>query len=300
LSQNKLHPHQPQVNLKSILVGNGWFSPLDTIFGYWETLCTTKPGVEKPIFNNTLCDMIASGLPRCMDVLRVCNDHRDAALCETALRICNDTILTYFGYNEKGGRNVYDITKPCEIAQLCYVELGLIEQYLNEGKVWKALGIPEAIDHYNLTSDAVGLAFAATNDFPISMEPQVLYLLNSGIDILIYQGNLDLASNTAGNLRWTNSVSWKGQAEYVSKSLQSWTSGGKKAGKFKEVRTQVQENQKDTRFTLVTVDDAGHMVSNVTCKMFGFQTLITLQVPMDRPDIALDLMSRWISGKYFD
>jgi cathepsin A (carboxypeptidase C) len=33
----------------------------------------------------------------------------------------------------------------------------------------------------------------------ISTEPQVLYLLENGVDVLIYQGVLDLAYNTVGN-----------------------------------------------------------------------------------------------------
>lgn len=56
------------------------------------------------------------------------------------------------------------------------------------------------------------------------MEPQVQYLLANEIDVLFYQGNLDLACNTAGNLRWANSMSWKGQTEFTSKALKPWTS----------------------------------------------------------------------------
>jgi cathepsin A (carboxypeptidase C) len=54
---------------------------------------------------------------------------------------------------------------------------------------------------YTTASDAVGMAFHARNDFGISMEPQVRLVLESGLDVLFYQGDLDLAFNTAGNLR---------------------------------------------------------------------------------------------------
>jgi carboxypeptidase C (cathepsin A) len=33
VQQNILHPHQPQVPLKSLMIGNGYVSPLDTAFG---------------------------------------------------------------------------------------------------------------------------------------------------------------------------------------------------------------------------------------------------------------------------
>lgn len=67
-SQNILHPSHPQINLKSVLIGNGMVSPSDRAFGYWETLCTIKPGVEKPVFNQTRCDIIAENIPRCTEV----------------------------------------------------------------------------------------------------------------------------------------------------------------------------------------------------------------------------------------
>jgi hypothetical protein len=88
VSQNILHPKQPQVALKSLAIGNGYVSPLDTAFGYWETLCTTNPGVDEPVFNETRCDIMAANLPRCMEVLKVCYDHSDPAICQAAAGVC--------------------------------------------------------------------------------------------------------------------------------------------------------------------------------------------------------------------
>ena len=102
-------------------------------------------------------------------------------------------------------------------------------------------------------------AFQTTNDQGISTEQQVLYLLENGINTLFYQGNLDLACNTAGNIRWAGSMAWKGQPEFVAKDAVTWVSGGKKAGWFKEVN--VDMNGKTTRFAFVTHYQAGHMVS---------------------------------------
>jgi len=222
---------------------------------------------------------MASNLPRCINVARVCYDHPDPALCSTAEEICWEGVVVHYdGESGKGGRNRFDITAPCDLDDFCYVETEPIEQYLNTPRVWKALGVPGAVGRFNMLSEEVALAFGAANDGFVSTQPQILYLLASGIDALFYHGNLDLACNTAGNLRWANSMPWKGQPEFASKPLQPWTSGGKKAGSFKEVRIQLQGNSKPSRFSFVTVDGAGHMV------------------PMNKPAIALDLMSRWISG----
>jgi len=77
VSQNTLYPRRPQIPLSKVLIGNGLISPSDRIFGYYETLCTTNPGVDTPVFNETRCDMMAAAMPRCMDLVHVCYNHPD-------------------------------------------------------------------------------------------------------------------------------------------------------------------------------------------------------------------------------
>ncbi|KAF2757935.1 hypothetical protein EJ05DRAFT_486010 [Pseudovirgaria hyperparasitica] len=84
VSQNNLYPKRPQVNLKSTLIGNGLVPVLDNAFGYWETLCTIPKGFDKPVFNETQCDIMAANLPRCMKVARACYDTPDWAICQAA------------------------------------------------------------------------------------------------------------------------------------------------------------------------------------------------------------------------
>lgn len=109
MSQNILHPKQPQVHLKSLAIGNGYVSPLDTAFGYWETLCTTNPGVDQPVFNETRCDILATNLPRCLDVMKICYDHPDPAICQAAMTVCMNGVIDYYdGESGAGGRNRFD------------------------------------------------------------------------------------------------------------------------------------------------------------------------------------------------
>lgn len=143
-----------------------------------------------------------------------------------------------------------------------------IQKYLNMPHVWSALGVPSSIKHYYVASDKVALAFMRTNDPAISMQQQVQYILVNQIDVLFYQGKFDLACNTAGQLRWADSMPWKGQAEFNSKSLMPWKSSSvdgkasKKVGTFKGVeKAMIEGSKKKTRFSLVTVDRSGHMVS---------------------------------------
>lgn len=178
-SQNLLYPHRTQINLSSVLVGNGYVSPSHTTFGYWETLCTTNPGVQDPIFNATRCDIMASNIPRCLNLAQVCYKNPDPALCLVAAQVCWEGVVVYYdGESGEGGRNRFDITLPCETKDdLCYPEMPLIKTYLNTQAVYKALGVPKDFGEFDIISWPVAEAFAMTNDEQISMQPQVLYML---------------------------------------------------------------------------------------------------------------------------
>ncbi|KAF2204046.1 alpha/beta-hydrolase [Delitschia confertaspora ATCC 74209] len=279
ISQNALYPKRPQVNLVSILVGNGYVSPLDTSFGFWETLCTTNPGVSEPIFNRTRCEIMASNLPRCMEVSRVCYNHPDPAICEVTQSVCIDGVANFF-YNETGkdGRNPFDITAKClgdDI--LCYPEGPLIEKYLNDPSIRTALGVPKEAGNFSVISLDIATAFLSTNDEGISTRPQVLYLLEHGVDVLMYQGNLDLACNTAGNYRWASNMAWKGQMDFVAQSKKRWFSDDEERGWFKGVTVDMDE--KNTTFMFYTLNKAGHMV------------------PHDKPLDSLLMVNSWLDSR---
>lgn len=284
MTQNLLYPKRPQINLQSIFVGNAYVSPLDTNFGYWETLCTTNPGIKSPIFNQTRCDIMAANLPRCMNLGKVCYEHSDFEICQVAEKVCWDGVIHYYD-GESGGppgsRNRFDITHPCEAGgDLCYKEIPRIVEYLNEPWVFEALGVPKAVANYSIYNMDIQLAFALTGDMGISTEPQVLLLLDAGIDVLFYQGNLDLACNTAGNLQWANSMQWKGQPAFVAEPKRMWMDGKTEVGWYKEVKIETASGRKTT-FAMSTVDGAGHMV------------------PYDKPREALKLVEKWLGGRSF-
>lgn len=157
------------------------------------------------------------------------------------------------------------VTAPCDVDDFCYANTILLQDYLNLDTTFTALSIPKEVKNFTAGSMAVENAFMLTNDWGISTVPQVQYLLANQIDVLIYQGNLDLACNTAGAKRWTANMQWKGQSAFTALELKPWKSSkdGKEvvAGKFKEVNIKMVEGDgKTTRFALVTIDGSGHMV----------------------------------------
>ncbi len=137
---------------------------------------------------------------------------------------------------------------------------------MNSEKVWQSLDVPKEVANFSIESDEIANAFLGGNDMYVNTMPQVKYVLENGVDVLIYNGNLDLACNTAGNFRWTNALSWNGQAAFNAHELTPWFSkvGGVQvqAGKFKDVRAFGKKGDaKKQRFAFVTIDNSGHMVS---------------------------------------
>jgi cathepsin A (carboxypeptidase C) len=79
------------------------------MYGYWETLCTTNPGVPEPVFNRTRCDIMATNMPRCMDVAETCVRNPDPAICHAAETVCYEGVVGWYDDEAgKGGRNRFD------------------------------------------------------------------------------------------------------------------------------------------------------------------------------------------------
>lgn len=84
-------------------------SPKDLTFGYWETLCTTNPGVTEPVFNKTRCDIMTANMPRCMEVMDTCINNPDPAICNAAISVCYKGIIGWYDDESyAGGRNRFD------------------------------------------------------------------------------------------------------------------------------------------------------------------------------------------------
>lgn len=94
------------IPLKSILIGNGYVSPLDTAYGYYEMLCTTKPGVAQPVFNHSRCQVIADALPRCQNVYEAC--YRYPEVCKTTDEACGVIGQLFHNESHAGGRDPFD------------------------------------------------------------------------------------------------------------------------------------------------------------------------------------------------
>ena len=103
-----------------------------------------------------------------------------------------------------------------------------------------------------------------------SVKPRVEHLLER-YEVMIYSGQLDVIIAWPLTESFITSMKWSGAKKYLEADRKLWYVGEELAGYAKEVGP----------LTQVLVRNAGHMV------------------PFDQPKWALDLISRFVSGKKF-
>jgi len=193
-----------------------------------------------------------------------------AGLWPVAIEECNLATEVILGDAEvQAGRtiNVYDVTIPCAVEPLCY-DFSLSDKLLAKSDVLKALGVSPNAD-YQECNMAVHFLFLAdwVGNFAIDLP----VVLASKIPVLIYSGTNDYICNYLGGKRWVNALQWPGQSAFQQAQETNWTVNGNVAGLSKTAQG----------FTFLQVYDAGHMV------------------PMNQPEVSLDMVKRFIMGKGF-
>ncbi|KAL4472405.1 hypothetical protein ABPG74_018354 [Tetrahymena malaccensis] len=158
--------------------------------------------------------------------------------------------------------NIYNIKSPC-IGTGCYDDQdNRIYQFLNKTDVQQLLGTQGRVWNAcvdNVQNSLIKLSYrSSTQDLKA--------ILNSGLKVLIYNGSLDYECNYIGNEKWLENLQWKNQIEYLKQQYSYVFKNHKIVGKEK--------NAGNLKFLIIF--DAGHMV------------------PMDQPEIALDMINSFI------
>ena len=124
------------INLQSVLIGNGLTDGY-TQYAYYRPMACGEGGYPAVLDKNQ-CQAMDDALPRCQSLIERCYDSDSVWACVPSAIYCNNAML---GPYQQTGRNVYDIRGPCEdSSNLCYKEMGWIQEYLNKPAVMKALG----------------------------------------------------------------------------------------------------------------------------------------------------------------
>ena len=135
----------------------------------------------------------------------------------------------------------------------------------------------ETAQRYNVDPSRVGtytdenddVYNALSNDFMQSVADRVAYVADSGLPVLLYNGQYDIIVNTPTALNWIGELEWSGQAAFYDAPLQNWIyNNGTPVG--------IAKNRGN--FTFVVVNKAGHLS------------------PMDQIEVTTEMVRRFTSG----
>ncbi|KAF5363981.1 hypothetical protein D9756_000949 [Leucocoprinus leucothites] len=275
---------RPILNLQSVLIGNGNTDISTLYLGRYEVECG-RASFDIPFQSISACVRIKTSLPRCQKRLHdSCINRFDAIDCRAAVSFCDSELSTAMWAT---GRNVYDMSKMCEGANLCYKEEDVIAEYLNLPATRELLGV-EIAGNFSSCSADVSAGFNSNLDkWRVHTQDYVANLLDRGIRFLIYAGTYDWQCNWVANKLWVDKLTWSQSDVYQQETWREWTVNGKAAGEVKGTDL----------LTFVTIWGAGHMMSSFfSVKVFMCADIcFPIYVPHDKPAEALAMVSRWLS-----
>ncbi|KZS95434.1 alpha/beta-hydrolase [Sistotremastrum niveocremeum HHB9708] len=267
------------INLRSIMIGNGWTDVYMMIPSLYDVVCT--PASVDPFFDISTCVRMKTILPKCMEWLREsCVDTFDKISCAAAYQFCARELMGPFYAKE---RNPYDMSKPCTREEynttLCYPQSQRIRSYLDLPATKKLLGVSPVLDNIAFQSCNMDLNKAFIDNMDKLRAHTAYYLenlLDRGIRILIYVGTYDWIANWVGNERMVDSLEWHGMDDFKKQTLKTWSiiNGQGTLSPAGRVKS-------SGLLTFLTIEGAGHMV------------------PLDKPIESLEMVDRWLKGDSF-
>jgi len=242
--------HTPAINLKGIAVGNGVIAP------YYQTAGQVSLAYEAKLINETIFQQIDLISDKCIGLIKE-KKWTDAS------NVCGRIIIELL--RAAGDINPMNYKERCKI-QNCFVYSN-ITRYLNQDSVKASLGVPQ-----NVTWQTCNFEISFTDEDQMgSFIPEVEKLLDKGLRVLQYYGDLDLVAPYIGGLKWMQNTDWEGKSAFNRAPIKDWRAHGQIAGKSKSYRN----------FVFITVKDAGHMA------------------PHDQPENSLELFRRFLKNEPF-
>ena len=255
------------LNLHGMAIGNGLTNPELQYPEYAEMAFKNSHNIQ--VIDEAAYNEMTGASGSCTALVKKCNSINrenpgpmEIFYCQSAVAVCNTVFMVPY---EITGLNPYDIREKCEKPPLCY-DFSNINTFLNADSTKKALHISR--ESHKWESCNFGVHSHFMNDWMKDMSPKVADVLNDGIRVLVYAGDVDFICNYLGNRAWTVALDWDHKDEFNAAEDKDWNS---RAGLSKSAHG----------FTFLQVYDAGHMV------------------PMDKPQVSLAMINQFFTGKDF-
>ena len=138
--------HLLNINLKSVLIGNGLTDPLIQYKSFAKMACENSYG---PVLDQDTCDAMDEKYPACADLIQQCYNSPNVTTCKPAYTQCNKDLLDPY---TNAGKNTFDVRKPCDgQGALCYAIYDAMQTYVNRPEVLEAIGSrPDSFESCNM------------------------------------------------------------------------------------------------------------------------------------------------------
>lgn len=205
---------------------------------------------------------------QCTQLVTACQTN--SSVCVDAAQFCQFNVM---GAYAAAGRNMMDIRQECTELDpiMCYGDMiQRITAYLNSEAVRAYLNVSSVHPApWQSVAPDVELAFAA--DMMKGFEQDVAALLSdSSVRVLIYHGDADLVCNWFGGLAWTRALQWQHQDEFKAAEQRTFEVDARDAGNVWAYAD---------RLTFLRMFNAGHLA------------------PMDQPEVALEMINRFLRSE---
>ena len=238
-------------NLKGLLIGNGWISPLDHYqtylpFAYSENLIAGGSEGAKSV---------EAQQARCLAEL-----NQPGGMDKVDTNVCEGILQSILDVTRQDGLclNMYDVRLRDQYPSCGMAwppDLTTVTPYLRRKDVLEALHVnPDKRTGWTECSGAVSQQFRAQSSKPsIQILPG---LLEDGIPIVLFSGAKDLICNHLGTEQLINNMAWSGGTGFeispgVWAPKRDWTFEGEPAGIYQEARN----------LTYILFYNASHMVT---------------------------------------
>lgn len=268
-----------EINLAGIGLGNGWIEaetqgPAVIDFAWWHGLidsttkdslhqvwidCNTRKTMSPPFHDFTVPD--------------------ECGIMDAVLKAAGKGAFPPSSFRSP---NPYDVT-TFDLYPVLFGSNTTMDLFYNDPKVKKALNAPDGtiwegcipgagrrgLRQKHEASLPGGVLLA--HDQPESVAPYIAELLDSGVDVLIYNGDRDLTTCAQGSEMVLNKMEWLGKEEWPTAVRALWMVNDDVGGYSKEVRG----------LRYVVVYNSGHLLPNSS------------------PEKALDLITRFTTNQSF-
>ncbi|KZP12484.1 serine carboxypeptidase [Athelia psychrophila] len=225
------------LNLTTLAIGNGITDPI-TQYPEYVTYAASNPYYPLVSSDNIAAGNVSVyGTGNCLDQITACNNGGSDLVCSAAQDYCNGEVLSPMA----GNWDVYYVlvANPDAYPPSFSTYINSVTSKIGANGTWTE------------TNGEVYNNFATTGDWMRTKKPYLENVINAGIRVHLFDGQVDFICNYMGFEAMINSLDTQYSAEYNAASFQNYTVDGQVTGLYKTAGT----------FSYVRVYGAGHEVA---------------------------------------